>query len=54
MERINTGKAFGKLLWYDPNPIDNEPINLDIPVVVLIDETATVGMGWLSRLQVCD
>lgn len=29
MKRINDkGRKFGKLLWYDPNPTDNEPIDL--------------------------
>ena len=31
IERNNSSAArqFGKLLWYDPNPINNEPINLE-------------------------
>lgn len=43
MERNNGGDArqWGKLLWYDPNPIDNEPIDLeDLTISVDLEVTS--------------
>ena len=44
MERNNSGDArqWGKLLWYDPNPIDNEPIDLE-------DLTISVDLAVTSK-----
>jgi hypothetical protein len=41
MERIDGPLQFGKLLWYDPNPADNEPIRLeDLTISVDLEVTS--------------
>ena len=43
IERNNSSAArqFGKLLWYDPNPINNEPINLeDLTISIDLEVTS--------------
>ena len=60
MERANKGNKFGKLLWYDPNPTDNVPIDLeDLTISVDLEVTSksrsiiivnkTTGTGQVSN-----